>query len=576
MSSPETKNVLEVDLTAQHWKRTARGDLAAHLGGIGLASGLFLEELRASRDVDRTFVLAVGPLSTIFPLATKTAAVFRSPLTGEWGESYAGMRLAMALRFAGYDAVVVRGRSERPIYITISSAGVRFHNATALWGLSVEEAGRRLREWERGRGHRSTMRIGPAGEKGIAFAGVNVDTFRHFGRLGLGAVMGGQNLKAVVVIGEQSQPIPNAREYRKVYDDIYRRAVTTDVMRKYHDLGTAQNVLHLNELGALPTRNLRYGSFEHAEKISGEAFARETLIRKLSCAGCPVGCIHVGLYRREFAEGYEYESETLAYDFELIYALGSFLGLSRTADVYALIDRVEQYGLDAISSGVVMGWATEALARGIVSREELQTDLAFGEVKGYLEFLDRLVEQSNDLYRTLGRGLQYAVGRLGGEDFACLHGGLEMAGYHTGYGALLGHSLGARHSHLCNAGYALDQDPELSKRPEEMAGKLIAEEKWRNVLNSLCICLFARSIYDPPTVRAALNAVGIALEEADLQALGDCIFSLKLEAKRLLGFDWRGITFSKRFFETPTPQGRLSLDVVQKLYAQYLRGIGKD
>jgi len=574
LSSLGIISVLEVDLAAQRWSRTERSDLIAQLGGIGLASQLFLEELRTSKDIDRTFVLAIGPLTTIFPLATKAVAVFRSPLTGEWGESYAGMRLAMALRFAGYDAVVVRGRSERPVYITISAAGVQFNNAAALWGLSVEEAGRRLREWEPGRGHRSTMRIGPAGEKGIAFAGVNVDTFRHFGRLGLGAVMGSQNLKAVVVIGDKSQPIPNGREYRKVYDDIYRRAVNTDVMRKYHDLGTAQNVLHLNELGALPTRNLRSGNFEKAERISGETFARETLIRKLSCSGCPVGCIHVGLYRREFAEGYEYESETLGYDFELIYALGSFLGLSSTADVYALINRVEQYGLDAISSGVIMGWVTEALARGLISREELQADLAFGEVRGYLEFLDRLMEQPNDLYRLLGRGLQHTVRCLGGEDFACLHGGLEMAGYHTGYGALLGHSLGARHSHLCNAGYSFDQDPELSKNPEAMAAKLIAEEKWRNVLNSLCICLFARGIYDPPTVRAALNAAGMTLTETDLQVLGDRIFRLKLDAKRLLGFDWRGITFGKRFFETPTLQGLLNPDIVREIYKEFLKGIG--
>lgn len=572
MLDANTVRVLYIDLGRREWRVDERPELARYLGGVGVAARLFTEGLVPDAEAsapEQPVVLGIGPLTTVFPMATKTAAVFRSPLTGEWGESYAGMRLAMALRFAGYDAVYLTGRAQRPVYLVVDRDGVSFKDARGLWGLDCEETGRCLREWEQGRGFRSIVRIGPAGERGVAFAGVNVDTVRHFGRLGLGAVMGAKNLKAMVVHGEKSIPIPDRRAYRAVYEEIHARAVDTEVMEKYHGLGTAGNVLSLNAMGALPTRNLRENRFEGAERICGEAFAQKTLIRKLACPGCPVGCIHVGLYRRSFAEGHEYESITLAYDYELIYALGSFLGLSEPGDVYALIEAVEALGLDAISSGVVLGWATEALEKGLIHTADLAAELRFGDLDGYLAALRGLVEQPTPFYAVLARGLHRATAELGGRDFACLLGNNEMAGYHTGYAFILGQTVGARHSHLCNAGYALDQEPGLTEDPDGVVDRLIAEEEWRNVLNSLAVCLFARNIYDPPTVVRALNALGVPAEAEDLARLGAEIFDLKLAAKKRMGFDLSQVTVPRRYFETPTLQGTLREDVLGDLLSRY-------
>jgi len=569
--------ILHLDLDRLTWKTETRADLAGYLGGIGLASKLFAELWRPGLkplDPAQPVVLAIGPLSTVFPLATKTAAVFHSPLTGEWGESYAGMRLALALRFAGYDALVVTGRAAHPVYASVTPGRVSFRDARGLWGLSTEETGRILREWEAGRGHRSTVRIGPAGERGVAFAGVNVDTFRHFGRLGLGAVFGAKKLKALVVYGDKSFPIPDRKAYRAVYDEVFRRAVETDLLEKYHGLGTAGNVMVLDGLGALPTRNLRQNRFEHAARISGEAFAEQTLLRKLACPGCPVGCIHIGLYRRQFGTGYEYESIALAYDHELIYALGSLLGIGDTDGVYALIEKVELLGLDAITSGVLLAWATEALQEGLISAEELGVRLAFGKPDGYLAALDRVVRQPNDLYRTLARGLEAAARTYGGRDFALTLGGHEMAGYHTGYGFLLGQAVGARHSHLCNAGYAVDQDLGPDFDPDVLVERLIAEEKWRQVLNSLCICLFGRGVWDRDTVRAALESLGIEAGGDFLSALGDRVFKLKNEVKQEMGFDFRKLRFPRRCLETPSFQGRLDEAVLKDLLERYIRKAG--
>ena len=565
--------VLNIDLTAETIEVQHREDLSRYLGGIGIAAKLFSETVNPDLDPlapEQPVILANGPLSTVFPVVTKTVAVFRSPLTGEWGESYAGMRLALAMRAADFHAIVIRGKAKSPLYLSVSNRGVKFKKNTALWGLSVDETGSILRRLEPGRGHRSCIRIGPAGEKGVAFASVNVDTYRHFGRLGLGAVFGSKNLKAVVVYGDKNETIPDFKAYNKVYKEIYDRVVNTDIMYKYHGIGTAINVNVLSTLGGLPTRNLQAATFEHANKISGEAFAEQSLIRKLACAGCPVGCIHIGLRRREFGPGYEYQSKSLAYDHELIFALGSFLGMSSQEKVYDLIDMVEDLGMDAISAGVALGWVTEALQRGIVDEATLGTAVAFDDTKGYLEVLKQLVKQPNDFYRLLAKGTEAAAKQLGGLDYAITLGKTEIPGYHTGHANLLGLSVGARHSHLDNAGYSVDQKNKEQDDPEKMVSALLAEEKWRNVLNSLCICLFAREIYNHETVIAALGSLGIVVNEEELTALGEEIFKIKQDVRTKLGFKPEELRFADRFFETSSLTGKLNRQTMDRMLAVYI------
>lgn len=564
--------VLHVDLGAGTFEVSERSDLKPLLGGVGIAAKLMLETAAWDReplDPDQPIIFAVGPLSGIFPLATKVAAVFRSPLTGEWGESYAGMRGALALRFAGYDAVVIRGRAARPTYLRIDRDGVLFHDARGLWGLDVEETGRLLREFEPGRGHRSTWRIGPSGENLVHFAGVNVDTFRHFGRLGLGAVFGSKNLKAVVVDGTKTYPIRDPKAYNSAYQAVYREVVGTPRMAKYHQVGTAENIMRLNRTGSLPTMNLRAGRFDAAREISGESFGEKTLTRILACTGCPVGCIHIGIHRKRHPEGFGYISTTMAYDYEPIYSLGPMLGLDSTEKVYALLDTVEALGLDVISTGVALAWATEALNRGFISEKETLTPLVFGDEKGYVAAARHLALLPNEFYRNLAKGLACACSRYGGEDFALTLGGHEMAGYHTGYGFLLGHTAGARHSHLCNGGYVFDMKHGADFDDAALVDYLIAEEEWRNVLNSLVVCLFARGVYKPEISSKALGSIGITTTPEELNAVGREIFRLKWKAKRRFGYSLDSVRIPKRYFETPSGSGLLQPERFGRLLQLY-------
>lgn len=562
--------ILHIDLSKEEVKETERKDLTDYLGGIGVAIQLFKEYMQP--DIDsfhekQPIILSVGPLETIYPVATKTVAVFRSPLTGELGESYAGLRLGLAIRFTGYDTILITGKAKRPVYLNISSKGVTFRKAEPLWGLDTEESGRIMREMESGRGLRSIIRIGQAGEKLIKYAGVNVDTYRHFGRLGLGALFGSKYLKGIVIIGDGTERISSQNDYQKTYSEIYKRVTETDVMEKYHDLGTTGNVLPLNDMNGLPTKNLKQSYFEDADKVSGEAFAEEKLIRKIACSGCPTGCIHIALYRNQFQQ-LEYEYIPVAYDHELIFAVGTFIGIKDKNTILSIIDCIEKFGLDCITTGVMMGWITEAYEKGIIGQEHLELDIGFGNGSAYLEIIHNIVNEKNSFYRDLSFGTLYAAKKYGGEDFAAVLGGHEIAGYHTGYANLLGMAVGARHSHLDNGGYAIDQTTEFFDH-EQIIQKLIEEEIARNILNCLVICLFARNIYDINTVIKALAGVGIHWTESELKDLGKKIFYQKIQIKKAMGFDYRKIEFPKRFFETRTLHGKMDSETAKKLLKIY-------
>lgn len=563
--------VLYINLNEGKVRVENRKDLQEYLGGVGVASKLLEENLKPELDAldeQQPAVFAIGAATTIFPVVTKTVAMFRSPLTGELGESYAGGRLAMTLFLAGYDAVVITGRSNKPCYITISRTNVEFKDARALWGMDCEEVGRVIREREPGGGKRSIIRIGPAGENMVSFAGVCVDTYRHFGRLGLGAVLGSKNLKAFTVVGDRDLPIKNVKEYFKVYQEIYNRVTDTEIMAKYHDAGTPINIEPLNAAGGLPTKNLRQNVFENGDNISGETFAKKNLVRKMACTGCPVGCIHIGQFRREFDKGHEYEAISVGYDYELIFSLGSFLGVKTSDEILELIEIVEKTGLDAMSAGVVLGWATEAFMKKLITEEQTLVPLAFGKTENYIKALEYIASRKNEFYSVLAQGTDKAAEVYGGRDFAMTFAKNEMPGYHTGYGAIVGAAVGSRHSHLCNGGYSIDQSmKEFNK--EKLVDSLFTEEKERCMLNSLVICLFARKVYDRKTILAALNSIGNSYTDEDLTAISERIYKTKLRIKKSLGFNQTEVKLPKRLFETPSMSGQLDEKTTYELIEMY-------
>jgi aldehyde:ferredoxin oxidoreductase len=567
--------VLKIDLSRYRYEIEDRRDLFEEwIGGTGVAVQLLKEELDPKADPlgeDNVMVFAIGPFTPAYPLASKTVAMFKSPLTGNLGESHAGGRTACAIANAGYGAILIKGKSSKPIYIVIHNDKVYFRDARVIWGIADSLiVGRIIAERESGRGMRTVMRIGEAGEKLVRYACVTTETYRHFGRLGLGAVFGSKNLKALVVIGRGGYKVKDRRKYREVYEKILKLALESDAMKKYHLIGTAVNVNPLNRLGALPTRNLKSTRFEDAEEISGEAFAEYNLGRRIACSHCPIACIHIAALRIPYEhEPYFYKTIMISYDYELIYALGSMLGVGSREGLLRLMHRVEVYGMDAMSTGVCLAWATEALERELISEDETLVRLSFGDVESYLKAIDYIVKQPNEFYRVLAQGVEKASEVYGGKEFALAFGGNEMPGYHTGYASHIGYLIGLRHSHLDNAGYSVDQKLKEIPPPNELVDRLVKEEQWRQVLSSLVVCFFARGVYKPELVVEAFKPLGIEITEDELIKKGERIYKEKLKLKVRMGFDVDSLRLPKRIFETECLHGKLGEEYIREALEYY-------
>lgn len=567
-----SSRVLHVDLSRKHSTVLDFDDRAHHLGGSGLAAALYAaygNPARAFDDADEPLIFAIGPLTGLYPVMTKVVCGFRSPHTGQWAESHAGGRLGLSMVFSGYDAIMITGRAATLSALVVGARSIDIRDVHYLRGRGVFGVGRELRRFGRGAsGHRSTVRIGPAGENGVSYACINVDSFRHFGRLGSGAVMGGKNLKGMVVLGDGSFALPQSPAYAKLYKDIFADVTSTKMMQKYHDLGTSENLAPLNALKALPWRNLQATSDPGIATVTGEYIAENFLLRKAACAGCPVGCIHIANLRQQFADGHEYLYKQVSYDYELIFAQGTMLGLSHMPDILTILDETESCGLDSMTCGVALAWATEALEKGIISEAETLLPLRFGQMRPYIDALHHITAGTNDFWRLLGKGALAAARHYGGADFACVLGGQEMAGYATGEAYYVSHALGFRHSHLDSGGYSFDQS-DKEKNAEKTATFLIKDEAERVQITSMVACLFARKVYAATRLQEALSAAGFDTVAQNLAAGGDAMQRLRWQHKFATGFVPEDMPIPQRFLEVVNWKGQTDIAYLNALRTAY-------
>lgn len=566
--------VLAVDLASGRGSVVTVEGRDSVAGGSGLAALLFSKYGQTDRPWDdpmQPLIFAIGPLTGYFPLMSKTVCAFKSPYHDQYAESHAGGRSAYSLRFADLDALVVTGKAKRPSCLIVGSRHLEVKEVHYFWGMDVQVTGKMLRRMARGSGHRSIMRIGPAGERGSSMACINVDTYRHFGRLGGGAVMGMKNLKGIIIQGDAAFDLPDNKDYPELFEEVHRKLTDTDMMSKYHNLGTPVNVAVLNEIKALPCRNLQQTSDPDIGGITGETFAKDVLLRNAACSGCPVGCIHIGFVRERFMVENQYLYRQVSYDHEPIFATGSMLGMRNAFSVLSLIDMSEKMGLDVMSAGVALSWATEASEKGLISEKETIVPLRFGDEQGYKEAIRHLGIGSNDFYRALSQGTMKAAGQYGGKDFACVLG-QEMGGYATGEVFFASQALGLRHSHLDTGGYSYDQkskDKDVSKA----VGFLIKDEQGRALLTSMVACLFSRGVYSDELLSKCLHSVGYGNLGDNIGDISLYIQKLRWKTRLATGFDPSAVSIPKRFTEITTWKGPLDADYLQALKSGYAASI---
>jgi aldehyde:ferredoxin oxidoreductase len=379
--------ILTVDLTTgRSTTRPLLPELAAdYLGGRGLATRLFYDEVDASCDplgCDNVLVIAASPLiGTNAPTAGRGHMVFKSPLTGAIGSSNCGGTWGAAFKAAGYDALVIRGRAASPVVLDINPAGAELLPADNLWGLDTHATTDRLQESADPSVRFRALCIGPAGENLVRYAAVFNDKNRPYGRCGPGAVFGSKNLKAVRAAGREKIYIHDRERYQSGYDQaMYLIKQVPATKRILRDLGTAGLAELIDLINMLPHRNFRDTSHrqEDVERISGETIARTILERAGGCYLCPIACQRHTRIGEKRGEGPEYETVIL---------------MGPVCDIYDLsaISRANylcnELGMDTISYGGTVACAMELAELGKIPAMQDGLDIRFGNSRALEELV---------------------------------------------------------------------------------------------------------------------------------------------------------------------------------------------
>ena len=533
---PGSNQLLLIDLTERRTEtlQLSRGHFEKYLGGIGLGARLLLDYCSPGVDplsAHNPLVFVTSPLAaTLVPAGNKHAVVTKSPLTGMIGDSLSGSFWSGALRLAGYQALVITGASDALTYVFIDDGRVHFRRASHLAGLGcweTEEAIRR--ELKDGRIRVAT--IGPAGERMVRYSGIFNDGTRRAGRGGVGAVMGSKKLKAVAVRGTRPVQVADIAGMEVESFRLYRTAQEPST-EKYRVLGTPANILTLNRLGALPTRNFQQTTFEGAEAISGEHLHESHLVKVAACSGCPVACEHI----YHAGAGSQKHVRTRM-DYETLFALGPLCGVDQPQWIIRAADLCDRYGIDTLSTGGSIAWAMECFEKGVLGLEDTDgLDLSFGNGPAMVEMVERIAQRQG-LGDLLAEGTRLASRKLGGgSDHWAIHAkGMELPGYEPRSlkTMALGFAVGTRGGcHNRSPSYEVDMSARVDRLKAEAGRGAMNrdQEDFAAVLDSLVICKFMRKCFSDfygDAARLYALATGIELGADELRRAGERICHAK-------------------------------------------------
>lgn len=410
------------------------------LGGKGLGAYILINEQPAGVEPlspENRLIFDVGPLTgTTAPTAGRFGSTTKSPATGTYSDAYCGGFFGQTMKYAGYDAIVIRGAAAEPLMLLIDDDKVEFRPAAHLWGKTITQATEELRrefgpDWQ-------SLVIGPPGEKKSNIAGIFNET-RALARGGVGAVMGSKNLKAIVARGSGSVAVANRQRFDRALQLANRAVRMSSAVTRMTLEGTANILEFVNVVGALPTRNFQQGRFELADEITGEAWRDKSWKRNYACFGCPIACSKVTReVDGQILEGPEYET---------IYALGSNCAIADQEVIIRMSLLCDEFGIDTISAGAIVAFVMEMFEKGIIQASELDgLEPRFGDCRAALGLVEKMAKAEG-----CGEWLSEGVRRIAerfpqAAPFAMHVKGLEMPAYHpnAAKGMALGYAVSER------------------------------------------------------------------------------------------------------------------------------------
>ena len=383
-----------------------------YMGGSALSSYYLLKEQKAGVDplgpenklLFMSSVISGAPLMGL----TRYTVAARSPLTGAFGEAEAGGYFGPELKMAGFDGIIIEGRSAKPVYLWIKDGRTEIRDASRIWGKDTGTAEKLIRE-ELGDDRIRVAQCGPAGEKLVRYACV-VNELKHAnGRTGMGAVMGSKNLRAIAVRGTQKLPLANAEKLREIGKKSLELLAESGMAKNLKKFGTPMFVMPLHNSGILPTRNFQKGQFEGAEAICGEKMTDTILVKSEGCYACAVQCKRSVKVEGKYNASPEYGGP----EYETLGSLGSLCGIDNLAAIAQGNEMCNRYGLDTISVGVCISFAMELVEKGILAAKDTdEIDLRFGNTDAMLAMIGKIVKREG-FGNLLAEGVQRAAQKIG-------------------------------------------------------------------------------------------------------------------------------------------------------------------
>ncbi|MBC7082703.1 MAG: aldehyde ferredoxin oxidoreductase family protein [Firmicutes bacterium] len=552
-----------------------------YLGARGLGTKILYDELKPGVDPlgpDNKIIFATGPLTgTAATSAGRYNVVTKSPLTGFIAASNSGGYFPAELKYAGFDAIIVEGAADEPVYIWVHNGKAEIRPAKHVWGKNTAETTDILvAETDP---DAKVACIGPAGEKLVLFACVVNDKGRAAGRSGVGAVMGSKNLKAIVVRGTGDVKVADPAKFREAvlaaFKKIKESPVTSQGLPTY---GTAVLVNVINQHGAFPTRNFQTGVFEGAEKISGETLAATLLVRKRACFGCPIACgrpsaVRSGKYKGE-GEGPEYET---------IWALGAACGVDNLEAVTKANYLCNELGLDPISMGSTIACAMELYEKGYLPKSATDIPLRFGDADAVVE-ATRKTGYREGVGDLLAKGSYRLAAEFGHPELSMSAKKQEYPAYDPRGVKGIGLNYATSNRGGCHVrGYTIS--PEILGVPEKIDplskdGKAAWVKAFQDVtalVDSVGMCLFTTFALGAPDVASLLEpATGIPFPTEKAVLAGERIWNLERLFNLREGLTKADDALAPRLLTEPMPEGPAAGQVVElaEMLADYYAARG--
>ena len=597
-----TRKIAKIDLSR---KKISTEDLPESfiqdfIGGRGLNARLLYDEVAPQThplSPGNRIVIGAGPLSgTMAPTAGRCQCTTKSALTGAFGDSNVGGHFGAELKFAGYDHIIISGKSEKPVYLWIEDEKIELRDGRPLWGLDTWATASAIQE-DLGNPDAQVLAIGPAGENLVKYSAVITNLSRAAGRGGAGAVFGSKGLKAIAVRGTRGLSVARPRDFMRSVEEYFRR-ISNDPGPKQRSVeGTPSLVVVMNAGGFIGYKNMQFATHDDiAEKLSAEKFLKYYSTKSKACFNCPVHCSHFyevkdGPFAGIKGEGLEWGG---------ILCLGIKPGVDYYPAVLKAYELANRLGFDCCSLGDMISWAMECFEKGLLTERETDgLPLHFGNYEALLLLIEKIARREG-FGNVLADNIVEAAAKIGPESlpFANHIKKLTIMGdVRKGYGFALGEAVSSVGAHHVRGAVLAEEGWVARAIPDQVAEELFGSKEAKNphspiakdrtvrwyerittMADCLGLCKFVLSPYAGQkliTVKDLADllsqASGLSFTEKDFERATERILSLERAFNVREGFSRNEDTLPPRMWEPVAGGPKKGFKLEKELFEQALK-----